>query len=96
MNVISGMYPAYSTPSYSCNGVKIDIHNPQAGLPMPTQPIVPVVPVNNNNVSGTNVGGVYNYPQGSVYAQNPMAYPIPYIASPRVQAPVTSISVILH
>lgn len=103
MNQLSGMYPAYSAPSYSCNGVKININNPQAGVPFSPQPVMPaqqvlpqpVVPapvMAQPHTQAPTIGGIYNYPQGSLYAQNPMAYPIPYIAAPQVQAQVAPVA----
>lgn len=88
MNSISGIRPTYSTPSYNYNGVKIDIHNPQAGVPMPTPPVIIPQYAPQTTVENANIGGVYNYPKGSLYAKNPMAYPIPYIAAPQMQAQV--------
>ncbi|MBO5947913.1 HEAT repeat domain-containing protein [bacterium] len=92
MNSISAICPQTLRPSYSCNGVKIDIHNPQAGIPMPTPPVVVPQYASHTTVENANIGGVYNYPKGSLYAQNPMAYPIPCIASPNTQASVAPIA----
>ena len=80
MNQLPMTYPSiYSSQQpYSCNAVKIDIHNPQANMPMPMQYAQPVI-------QRPGVKQIYNYPQGSVYAQNGMPYPLPYNSPAKVQ-----------
>ena len=80
MNQLPMTYPSvYSSQQpYSCNAVKIDIHNPQASMPVCQRPVM----------HRHGIKPVYNYPQGSIYSQQaPMPYPTPCIQQP-VQKPI--------